>query len=37
MSYADGVGLTMDGQSRREQLRLKAAEMFEPMRMPGSA
>jgi transposase len=29
MGYADGGGLTMEGRSRREQVRLKAAEMFE--------
>jgi transposase len=29
MRYADGGGLTMEGRSRREQVRLQAAEMFE--------
>jgi hypothetical protein len=29
MRYADGGGLTMQGRSRREQVRLQAAEMFE--------
>lgn len=29
MRYADGGGLTMEGRSRREQVRLRAAEMFE--------
>jgi hypothetical protein len=28
MRYADGGGLTMEGRSRREQVRLRAAEMF---------
>jgi len=28
MRYADGGGLTMEGRSRREQVRLQAAEMF---------
>ena len=28
MRYADGGGLTMKGRSRREQVRLQAAEMF---------
>jgi putative transposase len=28
MRYADGGGLTVEGRSRREQLRLQAAEMF---------
>ena len=29
MRYADGGGLTMEGRSRREQVRLQAAGMFE--------
>jgi putative transposase len=29
MRYADGGGLTAQGRSRREQVRLQAAEMFE--------
>jgi transposase len=29
MRYADGGGLTMQGRSRREQVRLQAAGMFE--------
>jgi transposase len=29
MRYADGGGLTIEGRSRREQVRLQAAEMFE--------
>jgi putative transposase len=29
MRYADGGGLTTEGRSRREQVRLQAAEMFE--------
>jgi hypothetical protein len=29
MRYADGGGLTMEGRSRRERVRLQAAEMFE--------
>ena len=29
MRYADSGGLTMEGRSRREQVRLQAAEMFE--------
>jgi putative transposase len=29
MRYADGGGLTTQGRSRREQVRLQAAEMFE--------
>ena len=28
MRYADGGGLTAQGRSRREQVRLQAAEMF---------
>jgi hypothetical protein len=28
MRYADGGGLTVQGRSRREQVRLRAAEMF---------
>ena len=28
MRYADGGGLTAQGRSRREQVRLRAAEMF---------
>jgi transposase len=28
MRYADGGGLTVQGRSRREQVRLQAAEMF---------
>jgi transposase len=28
MRYSDGGGLTMEGRSRREQVRLQAAEMF---------
>jgi transposase len=28
MRYADGGGLSMEGRSRREQVRLQAAEMF---------
>jgi len=29
MRYADGGGLTVEGRSRRERVRLQAAEMFE--------
>src|ERR1700690_3271240 len=29
MRYADGGGLTTEGRSRREQVRLQAAEMFK--------
>jgi hypothetical protein len=29
MRYADGSGLTTEGPSRREQVRLQATEMFE--------
>jgi len=29
MRYADGSGLSAQGRSRREQVRLQAAEMFE--------
>lgn len=29
MRYPDGGGLTAQGRSRREQVRLQAAEMFE--------
>jgi hypothetical protein len=35
MRYTDGGGLTAEGQVRREQVRLQAAQMFEQSIDPG--